>query len=135
MHRNKYFQWIVALDNALWVMTGTRLADYVVEEECLAASKLPFERPLLMGVADNGPDGVCANTFLVRVLKVCMDLWWDPSHGAWGSCRHATEFAGLGDHIFLMMIAMNCGQGEWKDGSRGVPGEICNKHSIQFHDL
>ena len=119
IYRKKAFQWIVALDNALWTMTGQRLKDYVVADADFAASAQPRNWNLIMGVADKGPDGVCAVNFLRWVLKVCLDMWWDPSHGAWGSCRHAVEFAGLGVHLFLMMISMNCGQGEWKDGARG----------------
>ena len=119
VHRKKAFQWIVALDNTIWIMTGLRLADYVVKDEWFQNNAQPHCWNLLMGVADKGPDGVCAANFLKWVLRVCLDMWWDPSHGAWGSCRYAVEFAGLGVHIFLMMIAMNCGQGEWKDGVRG----------------
>ena len=119
VHRKKAFQWIVALDNTIWIMTGLRLADYVVKDEWFQNNAQPHCWNLLMGVADKGPDGVCAANFLKWVLRVCLDMWWDPSHGAWGSCRYAVEFAGLGVHIFLMVIAMNCGQGEWKDGARG----------------
>ena len=118
IHRKKAFQWIVALDNALMTTTGMRLKDYIVADEWLESSLNVHQWPLLMGVGDKGPDGVCAVNFL-KFLKVCIDMWWDPSHGAWGSCRYGVEFAGLGVFIFLMMIAMNCGQGEWKDGARG----------------
>ena len=74
----KVFQWIVALDNALWIMTGLRLEDYVVKDEWFENNAQPHCWKLLMGVADKGPDGVCAANFLKWVLRVNIDMWWDP---------------------------------------------------------
>ena len=52
VYRKKAFQWIVALGNVLWIMTGLRLADYVVKDEWFENNAQPHCWNLLTGVAD-----------------------------------------------------------------------------------
>ena len=56
VHRRKAFQWLVAVDNALKGISGKGLKDFVISKEELAEPSSPNEWPLLMGVADKGPD-------------------------------------------------------------------------------
>ena len=109
--------WLVAVDNALRAISGKGLKDFQITEEELANPSSPLEWPLLMGVADKGPDGVCSVNYC-RKLRINMDMFWDGSHGAWGSGRDGIAAAGLGTHVYLMNIAYNAGHGEWKDGVR-----------------
>ena len=117
VHRRKSYQWLVAVDNALRAISGKGLKDFQITEEELANPSSPLEWPLLMGVADKGPDGVCSVNYC-RKLRINMDMFWDGSHGAWGGGRDGIQAAGLGTHVFLMNIAYNAGHGEWKDGTR-----------------
>ena len=126
-HRRKSYEWCATLDNALRGATGRGLQDLQVKKAELANPTAPQSWRLAGGVADKGSDGCCASAFLTRQLHLNLDRIWDPSHGAWGSCKEAIQKCGLGVHQFLMLMAYNVNYGEWKDGCRYEQIQGCHE--------
>lgn len=114
-HLRKSLEWLVTLESALRSATGHDLQEFVVPAQELRVPTDPWRWPLLLGSSDNGPDAPCASHFLLRELNCNVEMAWDTSHGAWGSARDALAKAGLSTHFFLMLMAFNCGYGEFKD--------------------
>lgn len=123
-------------------------ATFEIAEEELEQGEHPKAWPLSGFVSDKGPDCCCLRNFLVYYLRLCIDWWFDPNHGAHHSCQHALSRAGVRVHSWLMIVAHNLGQGEWRDGSRreqvhqsvqdtvassgGPMGDVVFRHLLPF---
>lgn len=112
--RLKSARWVVAVDNALRVSTGSGLTHFCQESE-QARRGSPFDWPRLTVTADMGPDGLCALAFLKQQRLMCCWEVPDFSHGVWRDFQLALRHTGHWSFFLILITTMNIVHGPFEE--------------------
>lgn len=78
----------------------------------------PFKWPYLGVSCDQGSDGMACSFFLRWSTPLCIDFYWDPSHGVWRDQDAAIKVAGLRSFAYLMAAVYNMQHSPWDSAAR-----------------
>lgn len=121
--RLKAHQWLIAVDNNLRQYTGHGLQRYTDMSDADSDSGPkpfdpddPYAWPWLGVALDRGPDSWCAKQFLKYKLHCNVEEFPDQSHDNWNDMKMSLREAGLGNHVLIMILAMNLAHAPFDDG-------------------
>ena len=112
-HRLPSYHLLACFQNMLahWIVGG--LLHFAVTADMLSQPAATW--PRLAVPSDMGSDNVCSFSFLQRKVKLCLDLPWDPSHGAHDDVFNGVRYALLMGHLMLSLVRLNCVCGPWNE--------------------
>ena len=86
LYRRKAYEWLLAVDNVLRVMTARSLQDFLLPRE---QSPTDWSKFLVLNI-DQGSDGWCARNFL-KSRGLAMATLFDDSHRRWNNGINALK--------------------------------------------
>ena len=118
LHRVKSYQWLLALDNSLRVVYGRGLDGWVVTDDMMKCDE-PENLPMLSGAADQGSDGLCAESFCkYGPVSINFELVDDDCHGNNNDLNGTITDCGMYPEQKLVELARNAHHGPWGTAAR-----------------